>query len=292
MSILSIIFINLLILILSIYLFYKFRKHLSNNIYFNNTNESCKILKDSNYFNKFNKIDYKVRNCNTSNNCFDFYCKNIIEFTNIEKKYLIKLVKLINIILYSYPKLNVIKWKFSKFSVNIENGYPHTHLDTIFLSENFFKNSETNSNIETLIHEKLHIYQRIYKNETTKFYEKLNFIMQNCICSFNMYHRLNPDVDSRHYIYKGYLVRNQYSMSAKTIADVNIIFNRVRNNENNFDGEKELKELKNLYNINIEHPNEIFATLIPLFIINKINLDKYFSNFKKTLENYLDFRDL
>jgi hypothetical protein len=279
---------NILILLFSIYfalhIFNKFNKN--NKIIFINKNETITILNNTNYFNKFNKIDFKVRGCNSISNCINLYVTKIKVFTKFEKAYINKLVSIIDKYAEKYKSFNNISWKFSKFEGNIENQFPFTLDDTIFLNTTFFSKQDIESDTETLLHEKLHIYQRYNEKKTITFYNNLGFQMKPCICNYTQNHRTNPDVPNTHYVYKGYLVRNQYSTNARSLSNVNIIFNRVNGSED-YDGEKILKQIRNNYGANIEHPNEIFATLIAKFILIDIDFNNYFNNFSDEVKRYL-----
>ena len=66
-----------------------------------------------------------------------------------------------------YKELINIKWIFECTDNNdkkqYEEGLPHTRENIIFLTKSIIKNNEENL-INTLIHEKIHIYQRNNKN--------------------------------------------------------------------------------------------------------------------------------
>jgi hypothetical protein len=262
----------------------------NKSIEFVNKNEIIEILNKINYFYKFNKIDYKVRNCYNRDDCINKYINNIEDFTDDQKNYLKDICNFIDNIFNDYTKFNNITWRFTKFNKNIESGYPHTHMDVIFLSDNFFENKNKTENITTLLHEKIHIYQRLYEKNSRDFYNSLGFNKSKCICGYNMFHRTNPDDNGDHYIYNGYLVRSQYISNANNLAQINIIFNRVRDFDKegmDINGDKILKKLRSNYGIQIESENELFACLISLYFIEKINFNNYFPNFEKELKKYL-----
>ncbi len=247
------------------------------------------ILVKSDYFKRFNKVDFIVRKCNNINSCITNYCDNIKDFTKEQKDYLSQLCDMVNNKIKKYSKLSKLNWKFCKFNINIENGYPHTHSDIIFISDKFFK-FNINENMITLLHELIHIYQRLYPNETRLFHDKIGLKYSKCICNYNMYHRSSPDDSSKdHYIFKGYLVRSQYLTGATNLSQMNIIFNKIRDYDtnNDYSGEKILKELRLKYGIQIESENEVTASMISLFIINNIKFDNYLNNFDIEVYKYL-----
>jgi hypothetical protein len=248
----------------------------NKNIEFVSKNEIIEVLNKINYFNRFNKIDYKVRDCIDKKNCIDKYINNIQNFTNNQQTYLKYICNLVDELLSDYTLFKNIKWRFGKFNKNIENGFPHTHLDIIFLSNNFFENyalaqaDAVRQNITTLLHEKIHIYQRLYEKESINFYNSLGFNYYKCICNYNMFHRTNPDDNGNHYVYNGYLVRSQYFSNAKSLGQINIIFNRVRDFDKEdieINGDEILKKLRSIFGIQIESTNELFACLISLYLV-------------------------
>jgi len=236
--------------------------------------QSFKIIKDSKYLNKMNDKDMKVRKCYNIIKCEEMYKNNLVDFSYQDKLILIKLIKLTNDKLKNYKSLNKIQWKFAKTTTKIEEGMPHTHLDTIFLSEDFFKTRNSDStNIITLIHEKLHVYQRVHKQKTYELYNDYNFsrVTQKNI---NL-RRANPDLDSFDYNYKGNIFFSEYTDDAKSLKDVQTKILSVDNE--NYQEKKEIENLA-IQGFQNEHPNEIFASIISKKIVNN-NLNERFTKY-------------
>ena len=172
-----------------------------------------------------------------------------------------------------YKSLYNIPWKLCKITTKLEDGMPHTHTDIIFLSNNFFRKNNDNGKIITLIHEKLHIYQRLYKDKTSKLYNNFNF---SKVPKKNInLRRTNPDLDSFDYNYKDVLIYSEYQDDAKTLSDVDTKFITIETDKN-----KEIREIQNLAKEGYqnEHPNEIFASMISDKIVNN-KLEKVFINY-------------
>lgn len=94
-----------------------------------------------------------------------------------------------------------IKWKFAltdKYdNYEYENGLPHTRKDIIFLSDKMIPESETPDFINTLIHEKIHVYQRYNELIIDKMLsDKLKI---NKIVYTNPRKRANPDLNNNIY---------------------------------------------------------------------------------------------
>lgn len=223
------------------------------------------IIDKSNYFKTFNENDFKVRNCNSEKHCKTIYKKNLTEFTDAEKKHLRKLINKTNNFLKPYPSLFNIPWKFCKIKPDLENGFPHTHDSVIFLSKYFFK-QEYIKKIDTLIHEKIHIFQRLYPQKTQQLYKNMGFNKNN---TDTKKRRANPDLDEFNYDYKGNEFYYEYTNNPKNINDVNTFYSKNKD------------EIIETFGLNNEHPNEIFAYLISKKIISNELDDSQIINYIK-----------
>ena len=246
--------------------------NLNKIIYVDPTEAFIQIL-NSGYLKQFNDKDMEIRKCYNYKSCEKLYENNLIKFNNDNKKELQRLIKLCNEKLIKYKSLYNIPWKLCKTTTKLEEGMPHTHTDIIFLSETFFKKLNDNSKIVTLIHEKLHVYQRIYKEKTQKLYNNFNFskVPKKKI---NL-RRTNPDLDSFDYNYNGVLIYSEYQDDAKSLTDVDTKLISIETNKN-----KEIREIENLakQGYQNEHPNEIFASMIS-DKISKDELNPIFINY-------------
>ena len=246
--------------------------HLNKIIYVSPDDAFTQII-NSGYLKQFNDKDMEIRDCNNYKSCKKLYKNNLIEFNDSNKDELRRLIKLCNEKLMKYKSLYNIPWKLCKTTTKLEDGMPHTHTDIIFLSETFFKKQNDNSKIVTLIHEKLHVYQRIYKEKTQKLYSNFNF---SKVPKKNInLRRTNPDLDSFDYNYNGVLIYSEYQDDAKKLSDVDTKFISLETNKN-----KEIRQIENLakQGYQNEHPNEIFASIISDKIAAN-ELDKIFINY-------------
>lgn len=295
--------------------------------------DAFNLIDKTGYINKFNDIDLQVRGCENHEQCHTLYKNNLINFPANEKKLLRHLTNRIDKILRNRHliSLHTIPWKFARIRKNnLEGGMPHTHMDTIYLTDKFFQSNslvseilhdpirnirksfsqrQTEANkidvaetlqVRTLIHEKIHIYQRNQPQRTMQFYKSNGFAReedeQPRLKRMNQ-RRANPDVDSYDYNYKGTLFYNEYNDKAKSLTDTKIVYtnslNTSNENTSNLTEERDaddddldsigdaeetpqqrfLKKLEN-QGYQIEHPNEIFASKIADDITNEKTLDK------------------
>ena len=113
----------------------------------------------------------------SSSKILDFYWKNIMSFSSQEKNLLKIHIQIIN---KEFPFLSVVPWKFIKLSNDLEKGMPFTLGQFIFLPERMLEDLSENpktNHVDTLIHEKLHVYQRIYPKVFQSFYKEKFLIL-------------------------------------------------------------------------------------------------------------------
>ena len=194
----------------------------NGHIYFMSYKETSDFLTNDNdrYVRNFSELDLHARNVKT----YMEYISNIedttISFTEEEKRLLIKCAN--NADKYfkteTYKELKYgkhingddianIKWIFANTYTNhfnnvimeYEEGLPHTRENIIFVSKNVLKYDELNLT-NTLIHEKIHIYQRYNSKLFDKIIREMG-LLELDIKSFKYakYIRSNPDTTNKIY---------------------------------------------------------------------------------------------
>ena len=275
-----------LILLFTIILLIFLLKNKSNNLFLTK-NESKDIIKNSKYFYFFNQNDYKLRNCNNIKDCQVKYENDLLEWNQLEKK------SIENILNKNIPKLTKYQNIFSNIKLiksgdYIENGLPHTRLDTIVIPKKHL-DVEYYDFFSLIAHEQFHIFQRYNPELFNKFY----------INSWNLLHlkhipkkimdisRGNPDaLPDKMWGFK--VERNEYILpvcvylkNSNKITDTkNVYFSyRIKNgNEDFYKLNEELEKFNILsthqkyisyfgeYNSNYYHPNEISASLFEILV--------------------------
>ena len=219
-------FIFLIIYVLIIdYYNYSYNKELfydgNDKIHFLNNNESLDILKNDhdNYFKSFYKLDYKSRHINDINEYKLLINKSIDQFSDEEKDKITKcahsadkILEKISLDWFNGVKCSKIDWNIICIKGKLyENGLPHTRGKYIIISKEDVDKYSLDKLTKTLIHEKVHIYQKIYKKDVEKYLKENNFIIyKNREESDNI--RANPDTNN--FIYKD---KNGVIYSAKYI---------------------------------------------------------------------------
>lgn len=154
-------------------------------------------------------------------------------------------------------EISKIPWVFCLTYNNnyeYENGFPHTRENIIFIPDKIIPNTVTIDLVNTLIHEKIHVYQRYNKDIMDVI---LNNMGYEITTEYNPKKRANPDLDYNTYYdrNKGVLLQCYYNSDRpNSISDVTCTDNN------------------NIY----EHPYELIAYKIA----NEYN--------SKILENYIN----
>jgi hypothetical protein len=277
----SIIIIIIIIITYLIYLLF-FRK--TTCIKYLTFDEFTSVINSSDYFNNMNSYDLQVRKSNNKNEYFKKYQSGYQTFTMEQKNILLNIVNIIEKKIYKYNNFKNIKWVFVKIDTNLENSYPHTIGNVIVLSNDFFYSS-TNSQINTIIHEKVHIYQRMYPEYINILYKNWGFDKVKVEVDYN---RNNPDI-KYYYSYNNNLLIQLYTDNPSELYDSNTYLINLENNNKILINDDIIKQY-NLPSISIdklEHPNEIMAEIISLYLTNSYNNnDKWIIILKEWMDNY------
>jgi len=113
-----------------------------------------------------------------------------------------------------------LPWKFIMTAGYYENGLPHTRADYIFITPDVFRQS-VDDIVRLLIHEKVHIYQRVYKELILEKLKARNYQVYRLRKGYPLI-RANPDLDENIYLdpTNNVMVQTYASMTPKNISDV------------------------------------------------------------------------
>ena len=277
----------------------------SDIIKFLTIDDACDVLKNVNY--KYNTLDMKLRSIDGDyiNNIYRFYCDNLLNFNSTDKKLINWLVNGMKQKMPENLKFILKNMKIAKFKNNVENGYPHTNYDIVFVSESFinslfdyYNNNNINEAIKmigvVIIHECVHVWQR---KKPKEFYDLYNnywrFNKVEKIYNSNYLDsikRFNPDGVDTNWIFnlkgKYILFISVYSKDAKHIGHVDYIGLYLEKSGNKYimpKGSKkhnliDMKEFKyffkDLYG-NHYHPNEISAELMSIYYLKMMDISHH-----------------
>lgn len=207
--------------------------------FFSNTDTVSFLREDKDgYVKGLSSSDLYARKANSP----DDYISNIIKcassFTDLEKAKLTRCAKLADTFLKSYTYRDIIngsdiakmRWIFAVTRKNdvdrYEEGLPHTRGDVIFLSEytindNIAVGDDDMILTSTLIHEKVHIFQRYNPEIIEKTIESMGYkVAPNTDTKLK---RSNPDINDKNYYDKNgkTFIFKYNSNRPKNINDVN-----------------------------------------------------------------------
>jgi hypothetical protein len=223
------------------------------------------IIDDSNYFSRMNNINLLARNINSSPGYIKLYKNSIKDFSIDEKNTLLNACKIVDKYTDKNNNFKKIQWKFVKQSNDIENGWPHTLGDVIILTTYFFKlNNKTQ--VRTLLHEKIHIYQRYYPILTNKLFIEWNFTPIDKIENIKL-SRNNPDINDFVYEKEGKIIVQLYNSNNPNDIGDSSPYLYSDNPTKITAKELDIPSVAGQY----EHPNEIMATLLPEIIIGNFD---------------------
>lgn len=214
-----------------------------------------KILNQTDYFKNLTQADLIARHHKgTSKTYKQLYLNSIAPFTGIEMTHLTRVINRLNNEFYK------IQWKLVKIKDNVENGFPHTFGDIIVLPEHTIYRNDID---KILLHEKFHVYQRLYEKEyEEKYLYSLGYKKIDCNNIKIINQRSNPDIKNCYAYTKSgkndIITYAQYnSTNPKDLNDIHIEYIHIfaNNTEKNSDPILDNKILSS------EHPNELTAKL-------------------------------
>lgn len=280
----------LILIVLIIYLVINVSKEpmtLPSNILIVDEKAIVNALQHTSYLNDLNASDIKTRKLpSDSNTLIEHYVKHMITPSPFQKKMLDDMIKTIYIELKVTDRKAFIRetWKFAIF-YGIENNFPHTHKDIIFMPTGLI-HMERNNRM-TLIHEKVHIHQKriplLYEDLYTNYWH-FKRIDNSFLDKLPFKLRSNPDVLDNNWLftYNGanIVMLVKYRSSSMSITDVDYIGYNIDTGEY-----KALKDIPQYteffgkFNINYYHPYEIVADMIAYHCYGMVRPTKSYNRF-------------
>jgi len=245
----------LLFIIVNILLDKPVLEKFGNNITFLNKNELFNALKqnDDNYYDRFFKNDYYARKISNIDEYINLIYKASSNFNVGEKTKLIiccdKADKFFKDIRYDWfdgEKACEIEWRLGCITGKYyENGLPHTRSDIIVLPNVKINTYTEERLIKLLIHEKIHLYQKLYPADVEIYINENNYTrIKEREEPDNI--RANPDLDNWIYSDKdGNINKATYNKMPSSIED--ITYNPVNNQNYEHPYEKMAIDIENIF---------------------------------------------
>jgi hypothetical protein len=215
---------------------------------------------------------------------FTYYRESFREMTENEKKILINAVRIANQYLVNYPNLRDLTWMFAKVVDGIENNWPHTHNQAIILTSKVISKPQDEL-VETLIHEKIHVYQRVFAQNINELY--MNYLSFIPITSsdgikipYDIVERMrsNPDLNRKTYMFNNnfYITQLYNSEQPNSLNDSKVYAVYPNNGHSMIPLTNDMLGIPTQINCQLEHPNEITACIISKIITKKdINTNQF-----------------
>ena len=247
----------------------------------------------SDFFSSMNEYDLIARSSATPDVIIssgeqykNTYISSYEEMTEIEKNILNKVVEEANTLLSSYKNLQMIEWRFAKVKDTIEEGLPHTITDMIVLNKNVLMKSQKEL-VKTLIHEKIHIYQRMNSMSAKKLVSRLGFepLLPNEFMSLNKdvlnMRRSNPDLDRNTYYHvkSNLIIKQLYNSTTPTsILDSKAVGIPRQGSYAPLTLTNDLLGLPKSVYCQLEHPYEIMACIMSDMITSSTYVEEHRNN--------------
>ena len=192
---------------------------------------------------------------------------------------------------YDISNINTLPWQFLISDNDLEKGMPFTLDKYIVISKKDIIQLNTRFSayfVEILLHEKIHVLQRLHQDTFNAFYKQLYPFLHTKIpladipVSIKKQYMTNPDSNFDFWMYswqgKIYHPYLKYDLRDKTIKDCL----QCKGGVANIVTFKKTINIK-YQNISIYHPNEIFAYTVSKHILDK-TLPKKIRYFLKSLD--------
>lgn len=247
----------------------------------------------------------------TDKDCREAFSKGVREFTEEDKEIITRYVAVIDSFMpVEFPALAAIPWSFILLCDSLEAGFPDTRDGHVILSEKFlralneWKDKQSSMffvGLEVLIHEKVHVLQRINPAKFEQFYlntwgfrkvaiPKLHDLIQERIL-------VDPDAPSHEWVINLSPNKSNFILPAVILKD-----NRLGMGENvqrigisidstkkgflprmNKSGRPEFRDLNSVSQYRKKfplsehdyHPHELSADLVSKYLVRKFVSDRY-----------------
>ena len=231
-------------------------ENFNDNIIFLNNNELLNILINDNdgYYNTFYNNDFHARNIKNIDEYKYLIKDSVSDFSEEQKNKLVESINSADLFFSKFKtdwfdgnKNNNIKWIIGCIKGKLyENGLPHTRNNIIIISDEKVNNYGLKNLTKTLIHEKVHLYQKTYRSDIQLYLNKHNF---NKLKKRDIYDniRANPDLDN--WIYtdnKENIYKAVYNNNPLSIEDIE--YSPINNQSYEHPYEKMAIDIENEYN--------------------------------------------
>jgi hypothetical protein len=206
------------IIVCSLLLVYYATNNSTSAIFLSDKETSAFLLTDKdNYVKNMTAADLFARKSSSHSEYIQKIKGTTLSFSEDDKNKLVKCTQIADMYLYKrsqksktdiYDIFDIYKqiadispWKFALTSTQYEEGLPHTREDVIFISTNLINKLDDEKQIvNTIIHEKVHIFQRLNKTLMDKqIIPAMGYIVSPLSDNLIKLRRSNPDINNSVY---------------------------------------------------------------------------------------------
>jgi len=204
-----------LFIFITLFLYYNFPTKSAleffGRIRFLEKNDTINFVKSDkdNYIKKLTEYDIKAQKSKNKKEYQTKIIESASSLTPIEKQKLLKACKRadnalrnINLPGFDGNKAANLDWNIALTrGKKYEDGLPHTRLDTIFISDNHPLSYSDEQIAKTMLHEKVHVYERLYPEDIQIWIKHAGFKPYKKWKDYKIA-RSNPDIDEWSYLDK------------------------------------------------------------------------------------------
>lgn len=192
------------------------------------------------------------------------------ELTETDKTLLTRVIVEANKLTTPYKNLQQLEWRIVKVKNTVEYGLPHTIGNMIVINRDTLLRPEKEL-VKTMIHEKLHIYQRMNSASARQWITQNGFraLLPSEFATLNkellQLRRSNPDLDTNTYVHikSNLVLRQLYNSNMPTsIMDSKAVGIPLSGNYIPMSLTNDILGLPKTFYCQLEHPYEIMACLI------------------------------
>jgi hypothetical protein len=184
--------------------------------------EIAPLLRSASYFSQMSALDLRARKAESTDAYLTRYERSIVPLSEKQKDAIEDLAHGVDNITKVYKRLYAIPWKIAAFQ-GVEHDFPHTIAHVIFLPIDTLEDT-AKSAMQTLLHEKIHVYQRAFPLETNVLVQKMWGYKMHSLRSRSQLSRNNPDLNQVVYGKQRWGILQEFTNTANDLRDSKVQF--------------------------------------------------------------------
>ncbi len=184
--------------------------------------EIAPILRAATYFTEMSTLDIRARGADSAEAYLTRYERSIVPLSEKQKDAIEDLAHGVDNLTKAYKRLYAIPWKVVAFQ-GVEHDFPHTIADIVFLPIDILDDT-AKSAMETLLHEKIHVYQRAFPLETNLLVQKMWGYKMHSLRARHPLARNNPDLNQVVYGRQRWGMLQEFTNTANDLRDSKVRF--------------------------------------------------------------------